>query len=219
MTDIFAAAKEKVMPEWAKFINDGDSVQGTYVGRILGQKDGYGNEQIIYQLLQGDGKIVNVGFGLNKKVLNQDMVPVNFGQIVGFRYKGTIKVKNKVGQMVDVKDFALHQDPKIVNEVWLRENQGNMPEAVTVVDNSATHMDKTIEDFRSSTTAPASDDVPFSSEGSLTHAVQIAIIEKLAKDKLGVVGLQTVKEKVMETLGDAFIPVNYQKIIDKLAAL
>ena len=78
--DIFASAKEKVMPQWMKFVNAGDSVQGTYVGKIVGQKDGYGNEQIIYQLLQDNGEVINVGFGLNKKFINQDMQNVKFGQ-------------------------------------------------------------------------------------------------------------------------------------------
>lgn len=145
MVDIFNEAKEKVMPQWAKFVNDGDSVQGTYVGKILGQKDGYGNEQIIYQLLQEDGKIVNVGFGLNKKVLHQDMEPVKFGQIIGFRFKGTVSVKDKrTGRPVNVKDFALHQDPKIVDANWLQENKDNMPTPVRVEESSAA---QSVEEF------------------------------------------------------------------------
>lgn len=155
--DIFSAAKEKVMPEWAKFTNPGDSVQGTYIGKIVGQKSpAFQQEQIVYQLLQDDGKIINVAFGLNKKVLHADMEQVKFGQIIGFKYKGTISVKNRAtGMMVNVKDYSLHQDPKIVNETWLAENKDNMPVTVQATnENPAEKLDKEFDD-------DGDDDVPF----------------------------------------------------------
>lgn len=216
MVDIFKEAEEKVMPEWAKFTNPGDSVQGTYVGKIVGQKSpAFQQEQIVYQLLQDDGKIINVAFGLNKKVLHQDMEAVSFGQIVGFRYKGTIQVKNRAtGMMVNVKDYALHQDPKIVNETWLKENEGDMPKVV-----KATNTNVARESAESLAAELGEDDVPFSSAGSLTNEDKLAVIEKLAKDKLGATTPQDVKVKVMESTGIAFIAVRYQEIIDKLVAL
>ena len=216
MVNIFDSAKEKVMPQWMKFTTAGDSVQGTYIGKITGQKDNYGNEQIIYQLLQEDGSVINVGFGLNKKFLNTDMESVKFGQIIGFRYKGTVDVKDKrSGKIVSVKDFSLHQDPKIVNDVWLKENAGNMPVAV-----KSTYVSKKAQDYAEldAFTATTTEDVPFSSTGSLTNEDKLAIIQKLAKDKLGATDLQSVKDKVMETTGIAFIPVNYDKISAALAA-
>ena len=222
MIDIFTQAKEKEVPEWAKFVTAGDSVQGTYVGKITGQKDGYGNEQIIYQLLQDDGKVVNVGFGLNKKVLHMDMQPVRFGQIVGFKYKGTIEVKDKFGKPVKVKDFGLHQDPKIVNEKWLAENKDNMPTEVKSTqtftkqnESSNESLDKFVDDLNDT----LDDDVPFSSPGSLTKEDKLLVIEKLAKEKLGAVTAQDIKDKVMEKTGIAFIAVNYDKISEALAAL
>jgi hypothetical protein len=205
--DIFESAKEKTVPEWAKFTEAGQSVQGTYVGKIIGQVDGYGNEQIIYQLLQDDGKIVNVGFGLNKKVMHQDMVPVSFGQIVGFRYKGKLLVKDKFGKPVEVKDFSLHQDPKIVNEAWLKENKDNMPEVVVAEKRAETGPSEPVEDL------------PFSSKDSLTNADKLAVIEKLAKEKLGATDAKTTKELVMEKVGAAFIPVNYDRIVEALTKL
>ena len=216
MVNIFDSAKEKVMPQLMKFTTAGDSVQGTYIGKITGQKDNYGNEQIIYQLLQEDGSVINVGFGLNKKFLNTDMESVKFGQIIGFRYKGTVDVKDKrSGKIVSVKDFSLHQDPKIVNDVWLKENAGNMPVAV-----KSTYVSKKAQDYAEldAFTATTTEDVPFSSTGSLTNEDKLEIIQKLAKDKLGATDLQSVKDKVMETTGIAFIPVNYDKISAALAA-
>lgn len=214
MVDIFKDAKEKVMPDWAKFTNAGDNVQGTYVGKITGQIDGYGNEQVIYQLLQEDGKVMNVGFGLNKKVLHMDMQPVKFGQIVGFKYNGKISVKDKFGKPVEVKDISLFQDPKIVNDKWLKENAEDMPTVTHVTaDPNAGQAEKAFNAIGN-----VVEDVPFSSKGSLTNADKLIVIEKLAKEKLGATDAN-VKDLVMEKLNIAFIPVQYQAIIDALAAM
>jgi len=219
--DIFTAAKEKTMPQWAKFANAGDGVQGTYIGKITGQHDSYQNEQIIYQLLQDDGSVVNVAFGLNKKFINQDMDKVAFGQIIGFRYKGIVKVMDKrTGKEVSVKDYSLHQDPKIVNAVWVKENLNNMPTVTRVVAEEQSEASKAFDNInKTEIEASQLEDIPFSSESSLTNEDKLAVITKLSKDKLGANDLQTVKDKVMEVTGIAFIPVNYSKIIDVLSAM
>lgn len=217
MVDIFAEGKEKVMPEWAKFANAGDKFQGTYVGKIIGQIDGYGNEQTIYQLLQEDGKIINVGFGLNKKVLHADMQSAKFGQIVGFKYNGKVTVKDKFGKPVEVKDFSLFQDPKIVNDKWLAENKENMPEVIDMAgqQGNAATVSQADRDFEAM--GKKDEDVPFSSKGNLTNEDKLAEIVRLAKEKLGATEAD-VKDKVMEALGIAFIPVQYDAIVAGLSA-
>jgi hypothetical protein len=213
--DIFAEAKEKTMPTWMKFVNAGDKVQGTYIGKITGQIDGYGNEQIIYQLLQEDGSVMNVGFGLNKKFLNRDMETVRFGQVIGFIYKGTIEIKDKFGKVTKVKDYGIHQDPKIVNAEWLKENEGNMP----VVTKAEPATKSTAEDDFGDFNQKPTDDVPFSTPGSLTNEDKLAVIEKLAKDKLGATDANSAKVLVMEKIGIAVIPVQFDKIIEALTKL
>lgn len=226
MVDIFKEVKEKVMPAWAKFVKDGDTAQGTFVGQIVGQIDGYGNEQIIYQLLQEDGEsIINVGFGLNKKFIISDMENVDWGQIVGFKYKGKIKVKDKFGKEVEVKDFGIHQDKKIVNEKWLEENKDNMPEITYVNGSEPSEEDKKWEEV-------TKEDVPFPNKESkkegeteekkteeLTDDDKLAVIEKLAKDKLDTSEIEATKTAVMEKTGIAFVAPNYDEIIEKLKAL
>jgi hypothetical protein len=222
MTDIFKEGKESVMPTWAKFVNPGDAAQGTYIGKIVGQINGFGSEQVIYQLLQEDGTVQNVGFGLNKKFMIRDMEQVKFGQIIGFKYKGTVSVKNRAGQLVNVKDYALFQDPKIVNEAWLKENVGNMPEVTHSAQAEPTRAANDFGAFNDPVEPEGDedvDDVPFSSDGSLTNEDKLAVIEKLAKDKLGATDAQTAKDKVMEALEIAFIPVNFSKIIEALTAM
>lgn len=217
MVNIFEAASEKAMPEWVKFVNAGDNVQGTYVGKIEGQIDGYGNEQVIYQLLREDGKLVNVAFGLNKKVLNQEMSSVKFGQIIGFNFKGKIQVKDKFGKMVNVNDFGLHQDSSIVNEQWLKDNANHMPEVVRVTgQNAGNSAQKRLDDFVND--VGSDDDLPFSSEGSLTTEDKLKAIEKMATEKLGTTSAN-VKDVVMERTGLAFISANYEKILAALAAI
>lgn len=208
--NIFESAKEKEMPSWASFKNPGDNIQGTYVGCIKGQIDGYGNEQIIYQLLGTDGKVTNVGFGLNKKFIISEMEQVKFGEIVGFKFKAWVTVKNKMGKETNVKDYAIYHDPKIVDATWIKENAGNMP-SVTV--SSGDEDKKKIEkEFENYGKKPV-DDVPFSSEGSITNEDKLAVINKLASDKLGVTDPAQVKDIVMEKTALAFIVGNYDKII------
>lgn len=218
MVDIFKDAKEKTVPSWAKFLNDGDSYQGTYIGKITGQRDGYGNEQIIYQLLQDDDSVINVGFGLNKKVIHKDLEEVKFGQILGIRYKGTVTIKDRhTGKPLEVKDFALHYDPKIVNAKWLEENKDNMPEVTVAAPSAPTVESGNFEKLDGPDTIVKTDDIPFSSEKSLTNADKLKAIEQLATEKLGEFK-GTTKEKVMEATGIAFIPLNYDKILEALAA-
>lgn len=212
--DIFSATNEKKMPSWAKFEKAGDVIQGTYVGKITGTIDGFGNAQIIYQLLKS-GEVFNVAFGENKKVIHQDMTKTKFGQIVGFKFKGKLQVKNKAGKMVEVKDFGLYADPKIVDTEWLKENADNMPTATHVNTEFAQEKSAANQEFSNfgvSESSPVpSNDVP----ASITSEDKLAIITKLAHDKLGASELE-VKDKVMENLQIAFIPRNYDQIIASL---
>jgi len=139
---------------------------------------------------------------------------VKFGQIVGFKYKGTISIpnKHKPGEFLEVKDYALHQDPKIVNEKWLEENKDNMPEVIKVVDSQAKDLHNLVEELKTSD----KNDIPFSSSDSLTNEDKLIAIAKLAKEKLGATDDQSVKEKVMESTSIAFIPINYDKILEAL---
>ena len=217
--DIFSATQEKKMPKWAKFEKAGDSIQGTYVGKIIGTLDGYGNLQVIYQLLK-DGEIYNVGFGENKKILNQDMAQVKFGQIVGFKFKGRLSVKNKVGKIVEVKDFGLFVDPKFVDTEWLRENADCMPQITHSLSVANKEEDKkTFGEFSNFGVSESSPVPSVNAPASVTAEDKLAIIIKLAHDKLGIVEIDTMKDKIMEMLGTALIPINYDLIIKDLNSI
>ena len=213
--DIFSATNEKKMPSWAKFEKAGDVIQGTYVGKITGTIDGFGNAQIIYQLLKS-GEVFNVAFGENKKVIHQDMAKTKFGQIVGFKFKGKLQVKNKVGKMVEVKDFGLYADPKIVDTEWLKENTDNMPTVTHVNTEFAQEKSAANQEFSNfgvSESSPVpSNDAP----ASVTPEDKLAIITKLGYDKLGITDMAIMKEKIMEITGVPFLQTHYDKIIASL---
>jgi len=215
MKDIFSETKESLVPTWAVLKNAGEKVQGTYVGRIDNLLSKFGNRQNIYQLLQHDAsgdKLVNVAIGVNKKFINDEMQKVNFGQIIGFVCKGMVKVKFQ-GVMVDSKDYGLYQDPKIVDEAWLKENDGNMPKVINAeaatLSSDEDDAEKEFENF-------GKEAEPFPSSSSVTDEDKLAIINKLASDKLAISDPSLVKDKVMEVTGIAFVPVNYDKIVAAL---
>ena len=147
-----------------------------------------------------------------------DMQPAKFGQIVGFKYNGKVTVKDKFGKPVEVKDFSLFQDPKIVNEKWLAENKDNMPEVIDMAgqQGNAATINQADKDFEN--IGKKEEDIPFSSAGNLTQEDKLKVIEKLAKEKLGATDAN-VKDKVMEATFTAYIPINYDKIIEALARM
>ena len=213
--DIFSSTKEKTVATWVKFLKAGDSVQGTYVGKITGSRDGFGGEQVIYQILK-DGEVVNVGFGINKKVIIQEMEKAKFGQIVGFKYKGKLSIKNKVGVMVEVKDFGLYLDPKLVDTEWLKENAGCMPETAHVKTNFSKETENANQEFSNFGVSESSPVPSVNAPTSVTAEDKLAIITKLGYDKMGIVDLAIMKDKVMEVTNLAFIPSNYDAIISAL---
>ena len=213
--NIFEAGKETEKASWADLKTPGSNVQGTYIGCILSQIDGYGNPQNIYSLLTEEGKVLQVGFNLNKKFIVSEMERVRFGQIIGFKYNGKVTVKNKLGKEVEVNDFSLFQDSKIVNEQWLKDNEGNMPVVIKSGDSGIAEAQKEVDEEYKNIDK---EDVPFSSEGSITNEDKLAVITKLATDKLGATDESSVKEKVMEKTGIAFLPMNFDQIIEVLKA-
>jgi len=201
MTDIFKQGKEvSVAPFYFKEV--GDQVQGTYIGKRVGEKDNFGNDVIVYELKTEDG-IKNVSFTTSKKI-NDDMNHVRFGQIVGFKFISKDKFM-KNGRETEFKNIKPFADPKIVDQEWLDSHEGGKVNDSGIgminTDNTA-NLDKFMEDL----------------EGvDLTNPDhQLKKIADLAKSKLGVTDPTLTKEKVMEVTGLAFLPVNYAAIIQIL---
>lgn len=106
--------------EFFKFSKIGDEIQGTYIDARNGV-DSFGNEQIIYTLLDKDGKIWNYGVRSQVTVIHDQMRNIRFGQIVGFRYDEDKPSKVKPGTMAKI--VRIYADPKLVNREWLEQRK------------------------------------------------------------------------------------------------
>lgn len=191
------------------FKEEGDQVQGTYIGKRVGEKDNYGNEVTVYEIQTEDG-IKNVPFTSTKKI-NEDMNHVHFGQIIGFKHEG-MKTFTKNGKPTQFKDIRIFADPKIVDKAWMtiHADGSNDSGAGAVKEEGKKESLDELVDFMKDA-GPSPYDKP-----SVTPESQLKTIAELAKTKLGVNDPLSIKEKVMESTALAFLPINYAKIIESL---
>lgn len=218
--DIFKAVPQK--GKWATFNVVGDKYQGTYVDRIRGEKDKWGNLQDIFVLMQDDGSDVNVAVKHSKTALMEQCNALNLGQIVGFIFSG--EGQPKAGGANKTKFINVVQDPNIVNQEWLDSQSGKteavLPEAVTPnslfpeTPAAAPSMEVTMDALLPTT--------PFSAPATLvpmTDSEKVIKIAEIAKAKFGAQDGTQVKEKTIEATGLAFIPSNLDAIIAKLETM
>ena len=119
--DIFQLTKPR--GEFFKFQKVGDQIQGTYIDSFESM-DGYGNEQIVYVLLDANKKVWNVG--MKKKIVNiiEKMSHVKYGQIVGFTFTGLGKESMVNGMKRNpTKFYGVVSDPRVVDHEWLKEQE------------------------------------------------------------------------------------------------
>lgn len=109
--NIFDEAKPGV---FFKFEKVGDSIQGTYIGKIKGRSKF--NEQIIYIIQDKSGNVWNVGFPINRGIIHERMNSILFGQIVGFR----LDEMRPTDKGNDAKIIRIYADPKFIDKEWLK---------------------------------------------------------------------------------------------------
>lgn len=196
--DIFERVPEPDRPNYFKFEKIGDSIQGTYVGRNDNSVNSYGAPQTLVTLKMKDGENMTVSIRHSKIGLLKVLDTAKFGQIIGFKFTGE---KANPGKQA-TKFIRLAHDPSVVDEEWLKENEGKYT--------NPTPMNPTPAAAPITTTAnvPASD-----------NEAKIKQIISLAKTKLGAVDEESVKSKIMEKTGLAFINVNLDLILDRLNTL
>lgn len=218
MVNIFEAGHQ-MDTRWAKFDTVGDQVQGTYVGQRMAV-DGYNNEQVVYELKQADGNIVNVGVMTNKTNFIEKMKHIRYGQIVGIRFAEDKPAKSKPGKTTKI--LTIFADPKIVDEEWLKANSelqklqsGDMPDASESEPGdvqAGISMSEDAPPFDSSSTQ-------VTTPTEMTDEQRLQVIAELAKAKLGATDPSQVKDQVMEATGLAFTKFNLEKIIEALKQL
>lgn len=82
--DLFSEENE-AQSGFFKFKNPGDSIKGTYIGKITIPKKGLYPAQIGYELSTGNGVVV-AAFNENKNHTHNAMKFAKLGQIVGFKF-------------------------------------------------------------------------------------------------------------------------------------
>lgn len=234
--NIFSEGKT-VSVEWFYFKNIGDQVQGTYIGKLVGLKDSFGNDQIVYELSTKTG-IKRVGFRTTQKI-NKNMDYINFGQIIGFKFVSKDKFMNKVlKKEQEYKNVQVFADAKIVDQEWLDSQKNGRVENVSHEggDVSADQPEPGEEaptpeitpdpvkgwgDFETTIPEEPAEEPVKKAVAKKAKTVEEKLVEiaELAKTKLSVIDPNKVKEAVMEATELAFITSNYDKIITALKAL
>ena len=202
--DIFSATKDQPEQEWASFKVIGDKAQGVYVGNRQAI-DSYNNPQTIYELLDKKrNKLINVAVRNTKKPLIEKAARLYFGQIVGFIY--TVDKKAKDG--TPFKNIELRSDPKIFDAEWIKDNKEYINRSA--VSTSSLPTDNTDAEFDALTGQTDQSEAPF-----MTDEEYLKGIAELARTKLGVTDVSTVKDRVMEATDLAFTKSNYEEIYER----
>jgi hypothetical protein len=213
--DIFSET-QPVATAWASFKKVGDAVQGTYIGSRRAQ-DGFGHDQIIYELLNRDtNEVINVGMNLSKKLLHQRMQGVKLGQIVGFKYTSDKEILNrKTGTKATTKIIDLWADPRFVDQEWVDQNKHLVDapradySAQTIAASEESEMDRR---FNEMTEEKTEED-----DGLFTEEMYADKIFEVAESKFGEMDKDDAKEKIMEVTNLPFIKSNYKEILNRLS--
>ena len=229
MTSVFdfLPPTEQVSARFFTHKSIGDSIEGTYVGRIDGVMNNYGNLQTIITICNvkskrvnemgmpvpspegdpQDGDFAKVGISSSKVTMLSELDKCKFGDIIGLIF-------TSMGRQIPGKQQSkivriAHKDG-LVDEEWIKEQQGLKP---VIAQTTAPAPTPVVTDY-APTPAPdlaAQLGVPF-----VTDTDKINRISTLVIQKFGPLSAEQVKEKVLETTGLAFLPVNLDLILQRL---
>ena len=217
MVNIFKEGKVmNVSPFYFK--NVGDAVQGTYIGK-RDAIDNYSNKVTTYEL-KNDTGIWNVSFPKvgkmgKKRKIHTDMELISFGHIVGFKYEARGNFNG-----TEFKDIKIYWDEKMIDQNWLDEHKdGSNDSGIGSIEEPAD--DEDADEGKSAGFGDFDKPVPSEVETpvNLSSEELLKQIAELAKAKLGVIDAASVKDRVMEATGLAFLPINYAKILEVLRSL
>ena len=204
----------KVRGLWFKADKVGAEISGTLISIRKVFNAMYNKEQTVYELKTEDGSVWSVG---SKPAIDQQMRYIKLGQIIGFKYMEERPPKTK--GMSPTKIIQVFAPTGLFDTQWLAEQED------VAAASAPTHAESVGEDeeeveTKMPFTAPSNQDV-FKKElnGTLTKEEKLAAITKFAAEKLGAVTSDSVKLKVMEATGIAFIDANLSDILTSLENL
>jgi len=192
--------ENKVKSNWWQKKQIGDSIEGTLISKRTVLNQLRNQDQTVYELkvssLVQEGKPVaaigefwNVGGTFG---IDQQMRNVKLGQIIGFKF--TEERKPSKPGLNPTKVVQVYANPKVVDEQWIKEQAEQMEVEANIAETEETV-------------------APLDTSAMLTR------IDVLAKEKLGAVTPEDVKNKTMEYTGLAFIEINLPQIVQMLEQL
>lgn len=207
--------ENKAGNKWFKFTNVGDRIEGTLISINVRQNKLSGLDQTVYELLDEDGQVWNIG---SKPAIDRNLNrvrPVQLGQIIGFEFASEIPSK-ETGKS-PTKIITVYANPNIVNEKWLKEYQ----EAKQNQASFSGVKDAFNEDVFSPTDSSSEPEVVSAElEDGVKEDTKIEDeIFELAKEKIRGVTTVNFKSKVMATTRLPMVEANYPKIAEKLRAM
>lgn len=129
--DIFSSVASTTGGDFFSFKEVGDSIQGTYIN-VRESVDSFGNTQFLYIIKDKNNKIWNVAFRKTNNVINEQMMAVKFGQIIGFKLSEKRPSTKTPGGFMKIID--VHQDLRIVDDEWLNM-RGNISQNMSNTNN------------------------------------------------------------------------------------
>jgi len=214
---------DEIKGETFNFTNIGDKIYGTYVGKRQIPDPKKPNQVIsLYEIKTDDGVYVV----WDKPIINQAMKFVRYGQIVEMELVATKPSRFKANPLKIIKVRA---NKNVVDEEWIAEQE----EIAMGRDEKDEQREQGIQPQVNSGDGEIKvDEIPFKDKaedaqptlgttGDIPGTVdeQKALIEQLAKEKLGVSNDADIMKTVMEKTQLAFIATNYPGIIEKLQNL
>jgi hypothetical protein len=110
---------QEIPSNWFKFEKVGDEVEGTLINKTK-RESSYG-EQVVYELKQSNGDIINVGIRVSEKnYLNNKLRHVPYGKIIIFKFTKEVEskaFKGKMAKSIDAKILGDDENYSIADSV------------------------------------------------------------------------------------------------------
>lgn len=223
--------KNKVKSNWQLWENVGDKIEGTLVSKRVVFNQLKGEDQVVYEVKTEDGEYWNVG---GKPAIDAQMKRVVLGQIVGFVFTKLVSATRRGYN--PTKIIQVYANPEIVDEEWLQQHEEEVAAAKQGTDSDGA-IDKGYNDQAESEEENNDEGEVDVDEVFSRRSPQKSIYDKeepkeedetdsllesicqLSQDKFGVSDPDEIKSTVMEATNLAFIPLNFEKIIEELEKL
>ena len=205
-----------------KFERPGDAIEGTFVNLIKdrpSKNPGWPMQDLVgIKIANGEIWYASVKH-TNIKML-ETVRGLKLGQIIGFKFLENRPSKSGGN---DFKLIHLAQDPSIVDQAWLNEQEANRQKiqqqyAAAPSSESDLAQATASQIFPEATPVevPTLDPTPAPAAPAMTDQQKVVMIAQIIRDKFGITAGEEIKAKVSEVTGLPMVTANLDLIIAKL---